>query len=138
MALRFYKNGTTGMQDGEEISNGDLSNPVVFDGLYPAAGGSITIKRKLHIRADAGELYKCVFVGITTEAEKVYMMITYMQGESHIYYTYASNGDSVYICFIPNVGDTNIEITLQIIALGGENDIPDVNAKIVAKSLLEV
>lgn len=136
--IRFYKNGTDGMQDGEEISNGDLSNPAIFDDLYPAVGGDITIIRDIHIRADAGETYRCVFVGIATNNEKVYMKINSMADQSSLYYTYASNGDSVYICFIPVVGDINLKITLQIMALGGENNTPDTSAKIVARALLEV
>ena len=77
-------------------------------------------------------------MGIATNNEKVYMKINSMADQSSLYYTYASNGDSVYICFIPVVGDINLKITLQIMALGGENNTPDTSAKIVARALLEV
>ena len=32
MAVRLYKGGTAGNKDGEPISNGDMSNPITFDG----------------------------------------------------------------------------------------------------------
>lgn len=136
--IRFYKNGTDGMQDGEEISNGDLSNPAIFDGLYPAVGGDITITRDIHIRADTEEVYQNVFVGITTDDEKVYMKIKKMAEQSYIQHMVGSNGATVYIYFIPILGDTNLKITLQIMALGSENNTPDTSAKIIARSLLEV
>ena len=56
MAVRLYIGGTEGNQDGELISNGDMSNPITFDG-YDIETGDVSYAQfaKVYLRADAGE-----------------------------------------------------------------------------------
>jgi hypothetical protein len=56
--LHFYSGGTEGARDGTLISNGDLTSPAVFDGMYPASGSPVTVTRDVYLRADTGETYK--------------------------------------------------------------------------------
>ena len=56
MAVRLYIGGTAGNKDGEPISNGDMSNPITFDG-YDIETGDVSYAQfaKLYLRADEGE-----------------------------------------------------------------------------------
>ena len=56
MAVRLYIGGTEGNQDGELISNGDMSNPITFDG-YDIETGDVSYAQfaKVYLRADVGE-----------------------------------------------------------------------------------
>lgn len=56
MAVRLYIGGTEGLQDGELISNGDMSNPITFNG-YEIETGDISYAQfaKVYLRADPGE-----------------------------------------------------------------------------------
>ena len=56
MAIRLYIGGTAGNKDGELISKGDMSNPIVFDG-YDIETGDVKYAQfaKVYVRADEGE-----------------------------------------------------------------------------------
>lgn len=56
MAVRLYIGGTAGNKDGEPISNGDMSNPITFDG-YDIETGDVSYAQfaKAYLRADEGE-----------------------------------------------------------------------------------
>ena len=56
MAVRLYIGGTAGNKDGELISNGDMSNPITFDG-YDIETGDVSYAQfaKAYLRADEGE-----------------------------------------------------------------------------------
>lgn len=58
MAIRLYIGGTEGAQDGEEISRGDMSNPITFDG-YDIETGDVSYAQfaKCYLRADEGETW---------------------------------------------------------------------------------
>lgn len=58
MAVRLYIGGTEGMQDGEEVSRGDMSNPITFDG-YDIETGDVSYAQfaKCYLRADEGETW---------------------------------------------------------------------------------
>lgn len=58
MAIRLYIGGTEGAQDGEEISRGDMSNPITFDG-YDIETGDVSYAQfaKAYLRADEGETW---------------------------------------------------------------------------------
>lgn len=58
MAIRLYIGGTEGAQDGEEISRGDMSNPITFDG-YDIETGDVSYAQfaQAYLRADAGETW---------------------------------------------------------------------------------
>lgn len=56
MAVRLYIGGTEGNKDGALVSNGDMSNPIVFDG-YDIESGDVSYAQfaKAYLRADEGE-----------------------------------------------------------------------------------
>lgn len=56
MAVRLYIGGTEGNKDGTLVSNGDMSNPIVFDG-YDIESGDVSYAQfaKAYLRADEGE-----------------------------------------------------------------------------------
>ena len=126
MALHFYINGTTGAQDGVEISNGDLSNPLVFDGFYAASGVALSMTKTIHIRADAGETWNGVVVALVSDTQyptKYYLAPRFSEGYQ-----------STYICTVmlpifPVLKDTNCPIDLTVYATGGESGSPDTTAK---------
>lgn len=58
MAIKLYIGGTEGNKDGEEISRGDMSNPITFDG-YDIETGDVSYAQfaKAYLRADEGETW---------------------------------------------------------------------------------
>lgn len=135
MALHFYIGGTDGGQDGTEISNGDLSNPLVFDGFNATDGAIVSKTKTIHIRADAGETWYFVCVAACdsdTTGEKSY--IFYYNGPTTKLKTYTGMYDSVtgstYCSFINKLGDTNIPIQIIGTFVGGESS-PDSSIKLV-------
>lgn len=58
MAIRLYIGGTEGQKDGEEVSHGDMSNPITFDG-YDIETGDVSYAQfaKIYLRADPGETW---------------------------------------------------------------------------------
>ena len=140
MALHFYINGTEGGQDGEELSNGDFTKPLLFDGFYPGTGVTIYKALPIYIRADAGETYYLVQVEIRgASARKFYFTDTVgMNGggnygsDNGLNYggTYYYRGAKV----IGMVGDTNVKIMVLASASGDETNSPDLTTKIYARS----
>lgn len=147
MALHFYMNGTTGAQDGVEISNGDLSNPLVFDGFYAASGVTLSKTKTIHIRADAGETWHFVFVDLMitdkTDTSSFRRFVFPSQPIGHTladipsFCTSSGSWPSeitytsviTYIGF-SIVGDTNLPISITAKIIGGETS-PNSNVKLV-------
>lgn len=126
MAIHFYKNATAGAQDGEKISEGDLTNPLVADGFYPAAGATITKDIPVAVRADAGETWRLVQLGIKSgslDAVKKYKIVG---GVKHFYWWEGS------LAFLPTVTDTNQIITIRVSASGDETNSPDTSCQLCA------
>ena len=123
--IRFYMNGTAGKQDGTEISNGDLSNPLVVDGFYPAAGVTVSKTVTVMVRADAGETWKCVqvTVGSTTTDERTKYSIS---TPHFIRYNYSTG-----VPLIPSLSDTNQALTITVSANGSETNTPDTTQKLM-------
>ena len=135
MALHFYMNGTTGAQDGVEISNGDLSNPLLFDGFYAASGVTLSKTKTIHIRADAGETWYFVLIDIviTNQSGNGNKRFTFsgLDGRlSKLYYHASNNIYGMDVPFFSRVGDVNIPITLNATVIGGEQS-PDTDSKLV-------
>ena len=65
MAVRLYIGGTEGQKDGEEVSHGDMSNPITFDG-YDIETGDVSYAQfaKIYLRADPGETWAGVCLKI--------------------------------------------------------------------------
>ena len=140
MALHFYMNGTKGSQDGEEISNGDFTNPVLFDGFYPAAGVTLYKKVPIFIRADAGETYYLVQIEIRGNTARKYYFLNCVGRNGGSDYGYGDylqfNGEYFYrgIMALGVVGDTNVELDILASASGDEDNSPDLTTKIYARS----
>lgn len=141
MALHFYMNGTTGAQDGVEISNGDLSNPLLFDGFHAASGVTLSKTKTIHIRADAGEVWHFVLVDIIENGigslrfEFNFNSISTgrIRGGKYIDFSSSYPLTSVLLPFIKTIKDVNIPITITASIIGGESS-PDVNAKLIILS----
>lgn len=135
MALHFYMGGTTGNQDGTEISNGDLTNPLIFDGAYPAAGTTLEKSITIHIRADAGETWKGVILALISTAKQNNASRANIQAEFFIAIRGVSNSGSYAtqkLQYLPSVSDTNIAITVTAYFSGSATNTPDTSVKIAA------
>jgi len=132
MALHFYMNGTEGAKDGVEVSNGDLSNPIVTDGVYVAEGTTVTKRIPLSIRADEGETWR-----------QVELLV--MSGENNIGYgTYSFEGRDIVFGVIDFknvqdwiygkriVTDVNANFVLCVEIKGSDVNNNVTNAKLVA------
>lgn len=127
MAIRFYMNGTEGAKDGTEISSGDLSNPLVVDGLYPGAGITVSKSVAVMIRADPGETWKGVVVAVTCKTNEINRFL--INAENHICF----KGNGRYYCkfpFLPELKDVNKQLTLTVMANGDESNSPDTTTKL--------
>ena len=124
--IRFYMNGTEGAQDGTEISNGDLSNPLVVDGFYPAAGVTVSKTVTVMVRADAGETWKLVIIAVvsTTTNERSKFAVT-------TEYSINNSGPSNNFPYFPEVTSVNQALTLTVSANGGESNSPDTTQKLM-------
>ena len=135
MALHFYMNGTTGAQDGVEISNGDLSNPLLFDGFHAASGVKLSKTKTIHIRADAGETWYFVLIDIviTNQSGNGNKRFTFSGLDNYLYKLYYHDSNDIYLMGVPffsRVGDVNIPITIKATVIGGEQS-PDTDSKLV-------
>lgn len=138
MAIRFYMNGTEGATDGTEISNGDLTNPLVADGFYPAAGTTVSKNIDLMLRADAGETWKCVItaVGSSTTNELSKFALTQPNGNYVAFYNSSTNAGQ--LPFYAEVKDVNQKLTLTVSASGDENNSPDTTQKLIVVGGIQI
>ena len=142
MALHFYINGTEGGQDGEELSNGGFTKPLLFDGFYPGTGVTIYKALPIYIRADAGETYYLVQIEIRGDsARKFYFSDTIGMNGGGNYGTgtdYGVTYDGTHYYkgakVLGVVGDTNVKIMVLASASGDETNSPDLTTKIYARS----
>lgn len=130
MAIRFYKNGTTGAQDGEEISNGDLSNPLVFDGMYPIEGTTSSKSVDICVRADVGERW--AFVGFSVKGGNSNRIAIYSSRNLCVNSWSSNGGTNYYMPMVPLVEDKNISIKIVAYSIGSETNTPDTTCKIKA------
>ena len=133
MALHFYMNGTTGAQDGVEISNGDLSNPLVFDGFYAASGVELSKTKTIHIRADTGETWEDVFFTITGNTTTAHNKFEIVRDATHYCFVYIGTG-AIYMTYYGIVTDTNLPIQIIAYVNGSDTDSPNDNDKITIVS----
>lgn len=62
--IRFYIDGTTGQKDGTEVTS---INPITATGLFPSGSTAASKSVKVYIKADAGESYRQVLVGVNAD-----------------------------------------------------------------------
>lgn len=136
MALHFYMNGTTGAQDGVEISNGDLSNPLIFDGFNANSGVSLTKDKTIHIRADAGETWRWVTIAaVSIDGQDVKFSFD-SNSVGKLWDNFYSSVSSSYLdggkcnIFLNIVKDENIPITITATVIGGETS-PNSNSSLI-------
>lgn len=139
MAVRLYIGGTAGNKDGELISNGDMSNPITFDG-YDIETGDVSYAQfaKAYLRADEGEEWVgvCLKIADISSSEDLHdiliignysyvkdgtgqtnniicsMAPNVMLDQSSTLTGYGSsvtNTNGAYALIFPYVGDTNSE-----------------------------
>ena len=135
--IRFYMGGTTDAKDGIEISSGDMLNPIIADGFYPAVGATVTKTIPLHVRADEGETWHDVILGIidTINTTTVGNSVKFsLNGNKFIgsalgqwYFGYHTR-----LPWFATLGDTNRLVTLVVSVSGSENNTPDTSCKLVA------
>lgn len=127
MAIKFYKNGTTGETDGTAISeNGGFSNPIIADGFFPAAGVTLTKDITIHIRADAGEDWHFVFIALQSVVGNI-NMVGVVGGNCTYFESLNARQIGWYFERVPNV---NTPITLRFKASGDESNAPDTSVRL--------
>lgn len=142
MGMHFYIKGTEGAQDGEELSQGDLSNPLIFDGFYPGTGVTLYKELPVYLRADKGETYYLVQVEIRGNSARKFRMADTVGSNGGGQYGYDGSasiqmGDTRYYRgakLIGKVTDVNSKIVILASASGDETDSPDFTTKIYARS----
>lgn len=136
MALRFYNKNIEG--EYVALSNGDLTNPLIFDGYYPAEGDTINSNRMVYIKADTGEEYKNVLIGVSYEKYDKFRVVGMDNKNDYGFRVYAQSGGQGYnmlpcMRMIPVVNDTEyLPITVKGFASGNENNSPDTSGKLMA------
>lgn len=133
MALHFYMNGTAGAKDGVEVSNGDLSNPIVTDGVYVAEGTTVTKRIPLSIRADEGETWRQVEL-LVVSSENAIGDGTYSFEDTDILFAVRikSLDGSGYLMGKETVTDVNANFVLCVKIKGSDVNNNVTNAKLVA------
>jgi len=129
MGLHFYLNGTEGQKDGILISSGDLTNPIVFDGMYP---GSATVKKTVNvaIRADAGEVWR--FVNIVLKGTHAHRFTFANYADWYMSSTKAIALGTGGGLLILKVTDTNKVFQLTAAAAPTDTGSPDTTVKLVS------
>lgn len=136
MAIKFYNKNAAG--EYVELSNGDLTNPLVFDGYYPAAGDTINANRLTYIKADTGEEYKNVLIGVSYEKYNKFRVVDINNRNDYGFCVRAQAGGYGYsmsprMRMIPVVNDSDyLPITIKGFASGDENNSPDTAGKLIA------
>ena len=128
MGLHFYHGGTEGAADGTLISSGDLSAPAIFDGMYPGTS-SVSVTRKICIRADNGETWRDVNVqlkGNVNQRMRISVISKGCQG------WVPSNPPGLFSLFLPQVSSVNIAFNVVASAVSTENNSPDTSVSLIA------
>jgi len=128
MGLHFYLNGTEGQKDGILISSGDLTNPIVFDGMYP---GSATVKKTVNvaIRADAGEVWRFINIVLKGTHAHRFTFGGYQRAMGNSAPIALGEGGGLLIL---KVTDTNKVFQLTAAAAPTDTGSPDTTVKLVS------
>lgn len=136
--IRFYMKGTVGAKDGTEISSNTLANPLIADGFYPASGVTVTKDIPVYIRADSGETWKDVIVGVisTTTDERAKFEVSpatvgSVVGKSILLFYSGGTTYTEKFPFFPELTDTNQSLILTVKASGDESNSPDTSQKLM-------
>lgn len=132
MALHFYMNGTAGAKDGVEVSNGDLSNPIVTDGVYVAEGTTVTKRIPLSIRADEGETWRRVELLVMSSENSIGDDTYSFGGVTAIFRVVDFTGSWEYLYGKSTVTDVNTNFVLYVKINGSDINNNVTNAKLVA------
>ena len=157
MSIHFYVDGTIGGQDGIELSDGDLSHPLVVDGMYPAAGATVFKELPpIYVRCDPGEVQYMVLVEVRGQTASKYLVLAkggagdeavsvsgYGSGSGYGYGYGSGSGSgsgsrgtySHYACIVRRLADVNVPLYLMCTASGDETNTPDTACKIYARGV---
>ena len=128
MGLHFYLGGSEGATDGTLISKGDLSAPVIFDGMYPGAS-SVTVTRKICIRTDAGETWRDVNIQLKNNVNQRLRISVISKGcQGWV----SSNPPGLFSLFLPELTGVNIAFNVIATAVSTENNSPDTSVSLIA------
>lgn len=128
MGLHFYYGGTLGAADGTLISSGDLTSPLIFDGMYPGSSTS-SVAKTLFLRADAGEIWRDVNIILREFTTTSHFSLS--APSKGFIGGYTASDKSIF--WIPKVTDVNISMTLTASSTSTETSgSPDTSAYIIA------
>lgn len=139
--IRIYGgNVTEGMQDGVEV--GTEENPIVFDGMYPAFNGSVSLTKTFAIRTD-GETVSNIAVYVAALDNNFVNTKFKIIINSSISSNYNIIKFSDYEIAIPRINNKNTLFQLIAFASGDENVSisPDYSIKlyiVAAKNVLKI
>ena len=146
MALRFYINGSRGGTDGTELSGGNGSSPIMFDGMYPGTS-TIGIYRTISIRPDSGEDWRDVMILIKhNQSDPANIRMCFKTDYGNGYYTTLGGVNCTGIAFeyipdlqlqimgiyVPRLKANNSNFTIYCFAKTTDTGSPDISAEIVA------
>lgn len=106
--IRFYIDGTTGQKDGTEVTS---INPITATGLFPSGSTAASKSVKVYIRADAGESYRQVLVGVNADKFTKCRITSF---NNSITQTIGLTG-GYFETVLKTVSDVNQELTFTII-----------------------
>lgn len=116
--IRFYIDGTTGQKDGTEVTS---INPITATGLFPSGS-------KVYIRADAGESYRQVLVGVNADKFTKCRITSF---NNSITQTIGLTG-GYFETVLKTVSDVNQELTFTFYATASDGATVDTSIKIYA------
>ena len=120
--IRFYIDGTTGQKDGTEVTS---INPITATGLFPSGSTAASKSVKVYIRADAGESYRQVLVGVNADKFTKCRITSF---NNSITQTIGLTG-GYFETVLKTVSDVNQELTFTFYATASDGAIEDLNVK---------
>ena len=135
MAIRFYVGGTPGATDGTLISSGDMTAPVIFDGMYPAAGVIATKAKNIFVRADPGEVWMGVHMALVAPSGRIYIS-NYIYNASVPTISWDNNaGPNGLRMYLPKLGSVNIGFILTASINGSDLVATDLTCYLTARGV---
>lgn len=128
MALHFYINGTAGAKDGTLLSGGDLSSCLTTDGLYPAAGMTISKEYTVSVRADEGETWQFCPIALVSDSCQGWVNSKLDENTSNLDRLCSCAG--IVLGFF-TISDTNRNFKVTLSANGSDTDTPNTDTKLM-------
>lgn len=123
--IRFYIDGTAGQKDGTEVTE---INPITATGLFPSSSTVASKSVKVYIRADAGESYRQVLVGVNADKFTKCRITSFNNSTTQ---TIGLTG-GYFETVLKTVSDVNQELTFTFGATASDGATVDTSIKIYA------